>query len=281
MTTRIVLAYSGGVRASAAIGWLRERYHADVITLTVDVGQERDLVDIRARALTLGAARAHVIDRREACAAAAVTTLRGARAASLDPAVIAAIAPPVIASALAEVAAIEHAVMVAHAAVAGPLPAVLATRCALPIADVAGGTTDDAVQQARARGVPLPSPTARWSASRHLLCRSVPETPTAAVSSVDVTFADGVPVAVTGVVFSPAELFESLALLGGRHAIGRLEGASSVATPAAIEAPGAVLLHAAYRVLDHSTGIVRLTLHQGQCTASMLEPTPSDLVNHA
>ena len=52
MTQRVVLAYSGGLDTSVAIGWIAEQTGADVIALAVDVGQGgEDLETIRQRAL--------------------------------------------------------------------------------------------------------------------------------------------------------------------------------------------------------------------------------------
>ena len=62
---RIVLAYSGGLDATVAIRWLIERYEADVVAVTLEIGQGGELTDIRERALAAGAVRAHVIDARE------------------------------------------------------------------------------------------------------------------------------------------------------------------------------------------------------------------------
>ena len=39
---------------SIAIPWLAEKYRAEVVTLTMDVGQGRELEDVRARALAIG-----------------------------------------------------------------------------------------------------------------------------------------------------------------------------------------------------------------------------------
>ena len=65
---RIVLAYSGGLATSAAIPWLADTYAAEVITVTVDLGQGRELEEVRDRALATGALRAHVFDERDAFA---------------------------------------------------------------------------------------------------------------------------------------------------------------------------------------------------------------------
>src|SRR5882762_930824 len=61
MKQRVVLAYSGGLDTSVAIGWIAEQTGAEVIALAVDVGQGgEDLDTIRKRALACGAADAEV-----------------------------------------------------------------------------------------------------------------------------------------------------------------------------------------------------------------------------
>src|SRR5713101_5837239 len=62
---RIVLAYSGGLDTSVAIPWLKEKYNAEIIAVTMDLGQGKELEEIRDRALAVGAVRAHVLDLRE------------------------------------------------------------------------------------------------------------------------------------------------------------------------------------------------------------------------
>jgi len=54
MPEKVVLAYSGGVDTSVALKWVPEKYHMDVITLTVDIGNVKDLEGIRAKAEKLG-----------------------------------------------------------------------------------------------------------------------------------------------------------------------------------------------------------------------------------
>ena len=54
---RIVLAYSGRLDTSVAIPWLREHHDAEVVAVTMDLGQERELEAVRDRALAIGAMR--------------------------------------------------------------------------------------------------------------------------------------------------------------------------------------------------------------------------------
>ncbi len=70
MTEKVVLAYSGGLDTSVAIGWIAEQTGAEVIALAVDVGQGgEDLETIRERALACGAVAAEVVDARDEFAA--------------------------------------------------------------------------------------------------------------------------------------------------------------------------------------------------------------------
>ena len=43
MTKRVVLAYSGGLDTSVAIGWIAEQTGAEVIAVAMDVGQGGEL----------------------------------------------------------------------------------------------------------------------------------------------------------------------------------------------------------------------------------------------
>ena len=62
---KVVLAYSGGVDTSVAIKWVPEHYKMEVITLTVDIGNVKDLDAIKKKAEKLGVKKAYVIDARE------------------------------------------------------------------------------------------------------------------------------------------------------------------------------------------------------------------------
>ena len=66
MTERVVLAYSGGLDTSVAIGWIAEETGAEVIAVAGDVGQGGEDMDvIRQRALDCGAVEAIVADMRD------------------------------------------------------------------------------------------------------------------------------------------------------------------------------------------------------------------------
>ena len=107
---RIVLAYSGGLDTSVAIAWLAEKYDAEVIAVTLDLGQGRELTDVRERALAVGAARAHVLDVRDEFARDYILPALQAGALYEDRYPLAtALGRPLIARKLVEVARMEGA----------------------------------------------------------------------------------------------------------------------------------------------------------------------------
>lgn len=71
---------------------------------------------------------------------------------------------------------------------------------------------------------------------------------------VDLAIERGVPVAINDVAMPITELLESLAIIAGQHGVGRVEQ---------VEAPAAVVLHAALRT--QTDGVVRMKLFKGTC----------------
>jgi argininosuccinate synthase len=63
---RVLLLYSGGLDTSVMLRWIQERYEAEVVTLTVNLGQPgEDFAVIEAKARQIGAVECHVVDARE------------------------------------------------------------------------------------------------------------------------------------------------------------------------------------------------------------------------
>ena len=112
---KVVLAYSGGLDTSVAVAWLREQYGVDVVTLTVDVGGGSLREGVERRAMSAGAAKAYVVDARETFVSQYVW--RSLQANALYQGVYplaTALARPLIAQLLVEVAQKEGADAVAH-----------------------------------------------------------------------------------------------------------------------------------------------------------------------
>ena len=62
---KIVLAYSGGLDTTVSIKWLQEKYDAEVITATVELGQKEDLDEIASNAKKIGVLKHYSIDAKE------------------------------------------------------------------------------------------------------------------------------------------------------------------------------------------------------------------------
>lgn len=63
---KVLLLYSGGLDTSTMIKWIAEHYEADVIALTMDLGQQKDdLEAVKNKALKIGAKEAYVVDVKD------------------------------------------------------------------------------------------------------------------------------------------------------------------------------------------------------------------------
>ena len=111
---RVVLAYSGGLDTSAILLLLRDQGH-EVITVTVDVGQDDDLVDIEERAYRLGSSKHYTIDARTEFASKYIAGAIKANALYEGAYPLGtALARPLIAEKIAMIALEEKAGIVAH-----------------------------------------------------------------------------------------------------------------------------------------------------------------------
>jgi len=116
MTERVVLAYSGGLDTSVAIGWIAEETGAEVIAVAIDCGQGgEDMEVIRQRALACGAVEAVIADAKEEFANDYCVPAIQANALYMDRyPLVSALSRPLIVKHLAEAARYHGATMVAH-----------------------------------------------------------------------------------------------------------------------------------------------------------------------
>ena len=112
---KVVLAYSGGLDTSVAVAWLKEQYGVEVVTLTVDLGGGSVREGVDRRALKAGASKAYVVDGRETFVSRYVWRALQAGALYQGAYPLAtALARPLLAQLLVEVAQKEGADAVAH-----------------------------------------------------------------------------------------------------------------------------------------------------------------------
>ena len=284
---RIVLAYSGGLDTSVAVRWLADTYDAEVVAVTLDLGQGRELDDIRERALGVGAVRAHLIDAREEFVREYILPSLQAGAIYENKYPLAtALGRPLIAKKLVEVAEIENASMIAHGCTGKGNDQVridVSARALNPAIRVVaparewGMTRPDEMEYAKAHGIPVPtSVESPYSTDANLWGRSIecgvledpwtepPEdiytltkAPTAAPdvpAYVEVEFEHGVPTKVNGVAMPLTELINSLETIAGAHGVGRIDMVENrlvgIKSREIYEAPAATVLHAAHRELE-------------------------------
>jgi argininosuccinate synthase len=246
---RIVLAYSGDLATSVAVSWLAETYHAEIVTVTLDLGDGHGLDVIRDRALALGAARAHVVDAREEFARDVMLPALQTTAARQHDAVPAMWSWPVLARHLVEIARIEDASAIAHGATGEDRVRLERAireldsdiRLLAPASEW-GWSSDELASHARQLGLPLLRSTRSIRSAA-----DTPDTP----ANVELEFEQGTPVKINGVPMTFLELIQSLETIAGTHGVGRL-------------AP----LQAAFRELPSGAGCVRLTFHKGACTSA-------------
>ena len=242
---RIVLAFNGHPASCAAVRWLADQHHADVIALIVDVGQGEDPEEVYGRAFAYGARNVHVVDRCDAFARRSIVPAITS-SVPLDADGLRRLSYPVIAAALVEVAAIEDADTVAHASIDDKL-------------DTEIRALDPALRVlAPARDVMHHVPAGAVHPDRHLLMRRARTSgtlgtpgPSGTVETATVTigFEAGVPRSVNGVAMELPELIESLSLLGGQYHVDDENAA-----------PALMLLQRAYRECG-GIGAATLALH--------------------
>jgi len=298
MKSPVVLAFAGGIHASAAIPWLGDTMGVEVVTVTLDVGQGSELGELRARALACGAVRAHVIDARDDFAREVVFP-SVATSTSSEARSIAALPWPLIARQLVEIARIEHAGAVAHGSMDPAFDAAIrAVDSSIPIIAPARQWTMsdiDLVAYTRARRLPAQSGAAEdCRIDQNLWGRIVTwtgddapvivRTPAAGrrlnePAMIDLHFEHGAPTSVNGVPMSPAELIECLALIGGQHGIGQ-SVVSAQGRQTMYDAPAATVLHAAASAAGGAASAdVCLRLADGEYTVLSPDDRHARLVN--
>lgn len=112
---KVVLAYSGGLDTSIIITWLKENYGCEVICVATDLGQEEELDGLEEKALASGASKLYIEDLiDEFIDDFAFVALKAGAKYEGDYLLGTAIARPVIAKRLVEIAHAENADAIVH-----------------------------------------------------------------------------------------------------------------------------------------------------------------------
>ncbi len=290
MTERVVLAYSGGLDTSVAIGWIAEETGAEVIAVAVDVGQGgEDLDVIRKRALACGAVEAEVADAKDEFAEEYCLPAIKANALYMDRyPLVSALSRPTIVKHLVAAARKHGAGTVAHGCTgkgndqvrfeAGISSLAPDLTCIAPVRDYAM-TRDRAIAFCEAKGLPIATTKkSPYSINQNVFGRAVetgflediwnapiedvyeytadPATPREA-DEVIITFDKGVPVAIDGEPVTVLQAIQRLNERAGAQGVGRIDMVEDrlvgIKSREVYEAPGAIALITAHQELEAVT----------------------------
>jgi argininosuccinate synthase len=310
MPKKVVLAYSGGLDTSVAIRWLQEERGYDVIALTIDLGNEKDLQTVEKRAYEIGAIKAIVRDGKQPFIDYfAFPALMAGAVYEGQYLLATAIGRPLIAKMLVDVAREEGASAIAHGCTGKGNDQVrfdVSTRALDPDLEIVAPvrehrmSREEQIEWAAARDVPVPATKASpYSTDENLWGRSIEagvlEDPWAAPPEeiyawtrsvqaapenpreVEIEFAHGRPVALEGHEMDGVTLVQTLNQWAGEHGIGRTDMVEDrligIKSREIYEAPGAWTLHVAHEALE------QLTLSKPQLrTKNALRQEYADLI---
>ena len=290
MPDKIVLAYSGGLDTSVAIRWLIEERGYDVVALTVDVGAQPDFAVVEERGLKAGALKVVTRDVKDTFLRyfAFPALMAGAVYENHYP-LATALARPLIAKLLVDVAREEGATAVAHGCTGKgndqvrfdvSITALAPDLKIVAPARETSWTRDEAIEIAERHGIPIEAKKASpYSTDENLWGRSIeagmvedpwekppedvyqwtrsikraPDQP----AVIEIEFERGVPVALDGERLDPVALVTRLNALAGEHGVGRIDMVENrlvgIKSREIYEAPAAVTLLRAHEALEQLT----------------------------
>jgi argininosuccinate synthase len=287
MSNKAILAYSGGLDTSVAIRWIREKYDLDVVTLTVDVGQGDDLAEAERKSRLVGAVNHYTLDcKREFVEDYVFPAIRANALYESKYPVSTALARPLIAEKLVEVAHQDGAVAVAHGCTGkgndqvrfevsikalDPKLRILAPAREWKL------SREEEIHYAAKHGIPIPVDLENpYSIDQNLWGRSIecgtlenptcepprqvyewtnsPEDAPSKPEYVSIEYAEGIPVGLNGERYPPIDLVVKLNYIGGKHGIGRIDHIEDrlvgIKSREVYECPAATLLIAAHEELE-------------------------------
>ena len=284
-----MLAYSGGLDTSVAIRWLKDQGY-DVVALTIDLGEKKDLDAIQERALQVGASAAYVVDGKKKFLELFVwPSLQAGAVYEKEYPLATAIGRPLIAAMLVQVARQENAQGIAHGCTGKGNDQVrfdVSTQALAPELKVVapvrewGMNREDEIEYAAQHGIPVPaSVESPYSTDENLWGRSIeagiledpwaeppgdvwdwtrdprdcPDEPT----YVEIGFKEGIPVSLDGKPVDSVTLVETLNQAGGQNGVGRIDHLENrlvgIKSREIYEAPAAVILLQAHQALEDIT----------------------------
>jgi argininosuccinate synthase len=297
--SRVLLLYSGGLDTSVMLKWIQDEYDAEVVCLTVNLGQPgEDYGVIEGKALKLGALECHVVDAREEFAREYVSPAIKANALyGGGYPLFTALGRPLIAKLAVDYARSSGCDTIAHGCTGKGndqvrIEATIATlapelKTIAPVRSWQMGREEE-IAYAREHGIPVKGGTeaAPYSIDDNLWGRSSegrwiedlghapeddvfqlvtrPELAPDEPETIEVEFEAGVPVALNGEPMGLVELLEATAEIAARHGVGIVDHIEDRIVGLKVrdiyEVPAAAILLPAHEELERLV----CTIHQNQ-----------------
>lgn len=285
---KIVLAYSGGLDTSIILTWLKENYDCDIIAVCCNAGQREDYNAIEKKAYATGASKSYILDIQEEFVTEYIwPTLKAGAIYENDYLLGTSMARPLMAKKLVEIAEAEGAFIIAHGCtgkgndqvrfettIKALNPAIkiiapwrtwdlqsredlleYAKSHNIPIAQTAEKiySRDENIWHISHEGGNLENPWNEHKDDIHVLSVPVEQAPDEP-TFVEVSFEQGIPVAVNGEKMDAVKILETLNKLGSANGVGtidiienRLVGMKSRGV---YETPGGTILYKAHATLE-------------------------------
>ena len=286
---KVVLAYSGGLDTSTIVPWLKENYGCEVICFVADIGQEReDLEGIEQKAIQSGASKCVIKDLREEFVRDYVfETMKTGALYEGTYLLGTAVARPVIAKAMVEVALEEGADAVSHGATGKGNDQVRfesAVSALAPDLDVIAPwrlwdlqSREELLAYLKERNIPCKATLKKiysrdanalhisteggelentWNAATEnvwvwtVAPEKAPDTP----ETFELTIKDGIVTELNGKALSPFKMLEALNEIGARNGVGRIDITENrlvgMKSRGCYETPGGTIIYHALRAIE-------------------------------
>ena len=288
---KIVVAYSGGLDTSVMVKWLSQKYDCEIITVTGNLGQKKDMENLEDKAIKTGASKAYIMDlQNEFIEEYVWKALKAEALYEGDYPLATSIGRPLLAKLMVDIAQKENADMIAHGCTGkgndqvrfevgiktlAPDMEILA-----PLRTWEFKTREEEIDYAILHNIPISITKAKpYSIDENLwgiavecgeledTMNSPPEDAFQITKSpmkakdkpeeVTISFKNGIPVAIEGQNYSGAELVSYLNAIGGEHGIGRIDMIENrvvgIKSREIYEAPGATILLKAHHEMEKLT----------------------------
>jgi argininosuccinate synthase len=291
MKEKVILAYSGGLDTSIIIPWLMENYDFEVIAVCLNVGQDDNMEEVKAKAIKTGASKVYIEDLKEEFITEYL--YKGIKSGAMYEGKYllgTAFARPSMAKRLVEVAHLEGAKFICHGCTGkgndqvrfevgiasfDPTMQIIAP---WRIWDIK--SREEAIDYAEARGIELTvskekiysrdqnlwhisheggdleDPKNEHSSELYMMVTPPEKAPDVA-EYVEIYFEKGIPLKVNGTEMKPIALLETLNKIAGKNGVGVIDIVENrlvgMKSRGVYETPGGTLLYAAHEELERLT----------------------------